>query len=256
MEAIETIAVGPFAVADVSRARLVEALVADWELAKEPVRVFALHVGGLNRRRDESFVQLLNDAEWLYADGAAVVLVARAAGAKSIQRAPTTDLAHLILEELARRARRTVRVALVGGPPGLAGRAADRLAELHDVEIVLTSDGFKDDWVPVLSALRAQEPDVLIVGMGMPREAAWVSEHLLSFPTSLILTCGGWFGFLAGEESRAPALLQRFGAEWLWRMLQSPRLISRYAQGLATTAHLFASTRTMRSKQSRRRRAI
>jgi N-acetylglucosaminyldiphosphoundecaprenol N-acetyl-beta-D-mannosaminyltransferase len=255
MGAAETVPVGPFAIADVSRSQLTAALVAQWARAQEPVRVFALHVGGLNCWRDQVFVRQLRDAEWLYADGAAVVLVARGAGAADIQRAPTTDLAHLVLDEVGRQAGRAVRIALVGGPPGLAERAARRLEGLHAVRTVVTSDGFREDWIPLLTELREQRPDVVFVGMGMPQEAAWVTEHLSGFPAALVMTCGGWFGFLAGEESRAPAVLQRHGAEWLWRLLQSPRLLPRYAQGVLTTARMLVTALAVRAGRRRRRAA-
>lgn len=252
MKQVETVGVGPFAVADVSRRRLTESLVAAYDSATKPVRVFALHVGGLNRGRDQDFVRLLNSAEWLYADGAAVVLVARAAGAEEVQRAPTTDLAHSVLDALGEKLGRAVRVALIGGPPGLAELAGRRLVEEHGVEIVAVSDGFRDDWSSVLTLLREQRPDVTVVGMGMPREAEWVTDSLSQLPHGLVLTCGGWFGFLAGQETRAPAIVQKFGVEWLWRLAQSPRLASRYTSGMWTTVRLVVQTYRARLRGAKR----
>lgn len=236
---VELARVGPFEVVDLSRRQLAEALVADWAAATRPIRVFALHVGGLNRERDADFVALLSDAEWCYADGASVVLVARAAGARDIQRAPTTDLAHAVLDLVAARAGGEATFAMLGGPPGLADRAARRLEAEHRARCVYTSDGFRSDWTPVLEELKGARPDVVFVGMGMPREAQWVSAHVDSLAPGLVMTCGGWFGFLAGEESRAPAIVQRHGIEWVWRLVQSPRLLSRYTRGTLTTARLF-----------------
>lgn len=247
-----TVDVGPFEVADISRRRLAKTLVSAHGGATNPVRVFALHVGGLNRRGDGDVVRMLNGAEWVYADGAAVVLIARIAGATEIQRAPTTDLAHAVLEGLAEELGRPVRVALIGGPPGLAERAGLRLVELHGVQVVATSDGFRNEWSSLFTRLREQRPDVTFVGMGMPREAAWVDESLPQLPKGLVITCGGWFGFLAGQESRAPAIVQKYGAEWVWRVMQSPRLASRYASGLWTTAHLLLLAYRRRRSVGRR----
>ncbi|MGK5172096.1 WecB/TagA/CpsF family glycosyltransferase [Geodermatophilus sp. CPCC 205761] len=238
MVAVEPVRVGPFRVVDLAREQLAEALAQDWAEATRPIRVFALHVGGLNRWRDAGFVDLLGGAEWCYADGASVVLVARAAGAVDIQRAPTTDLAHAVLDLIAARAGGEATFALVGGPPGLAERAAQRLEAEHGARCVFTSDGFQEDWVPVLEGLKSVRPDVVFVGMGMPTEAQWVTAHIDHLAPGLVMTCGGWFGFLAGEESRAPAVLQRYGVEWLWRLLQAPRLLTRYVRGAVTTARL------------------
>jgi N-acetylglucosaminyldiphosphoundecaprenol N-acetyl-beta-D-mannosaminyltransferase len=38
---------------------------------------------------------------------------------------------------------------------------------------------------------------------------------------------GGSFDVLAGRTTRAPALWQRFGLEWLFRLLQEPRRMAR-----------------------------
>ncbi len=239
---VNTVQVGPFEVADVSRDQLQRALVAQLLRTDAPVRVFALHVGGLNKARDPQFVSTLNRAEWLYADGASVVLLARAAGAKNIQRAPTTDLAHVVIDALADALGREVRIALVGGPPGLAEKAAGRLEQLHRARVVVAQNGYQDAWVSTVRELGRAHPDVVFIGLGMPAEARWVSEHLKELPPSLVMTCGGWFGFLAGQESRAPAVVQRHGLEWLWRLMQSPRLGFRYAAGLGTTVRVLVST--------------
>ncbi|MFW3172534.1 WecB/TagA/CpsF family glycosyltransferase [Geodermatophilus sp. CPCC 206100] len=235
---IDVVDVGPFRVVDARRDELTRDLVQAWVRRAAPIRVFSLHVGGLNLRRDAAFVDAVNQAEWLCADGAAVVLVARLAGSNRIERAPTTDLAHAVLRELRSVAGRTVTFGVIGGPEGLADRAAERLTEFHDARCVVSSHGYRSNWQPVLDVLAQEQPDVVFVGMGMPKEALWVTENLPSLPPSLYLTCGGWFGFLVGDESRAPAAVQRFGGEWLWRAAQSPRLLPRYARGVVTTIGL------------------
>jgi N-acetylglucosaminyldiphosphoundecaprenol N-acetyl-beta-D-mannosaminyltransferase len=60
----------------------------------------------------------------------------------------------------------------------------------------------------------------------------WVKEWSQHLPPKLVLTCGGWFGFLAGEERRAGRALKRSGLEWVARLSQSPRKLGpRYIHG-------------------------
>jgi N-acetylglucosaminyldiphosphoundecaprenol N-acetyl-beta-D-mannosaminyltransferase len=239
VELSDVIQVGPFRIADVARDELLDQLVQAWCQRTRAVSVMALHVGGMNRRRDDVYVAQMNGADVCYADGAAAVLVARARGARRIQRSPTTDLAHVLLDRLSTAKDGPVSIALIGGTPGVAEQAARSLEAVHSVESVYTSHGFRTDWHVVTTELRALRPDLIFVGLGMPLEAAWVTTHLGELPPGLVLTCGGWFGFLVGAESRAPQLLQRLGAEWLWRLLQSPRrLLVRYAGGAVTTGLL------------------
>lgn len=214
------------------------------DLAAQPATVranlvYAMHVGGLLALSDQDFRQALSDASVLYADGAAVVLLARAAGAKNIRRAPTTDIGVPMIQRLAQRLGRAPRIALVGGPPGLASRAAAALKREVSIEVVLTNDGYFEDDERLLERLQCAKPDMVLVGMGMPREAIWTHQHRMRLPAAIVVTCGGWFGFLAGEETRAPRLVRRVGLEWAFRLGQNfRRLRGRYARGALVTVGL------------------
>jgi N-acetylglucosaminyldiphosphoundecaprenol N-acetyl-beta-D-mannosaminyltransferase len=58
----------------------------------------------------------------------------------------------------------------------------------------------------------------------VPREQRFFAEHGHKLPdVGLIKTSGGLFNFLSGTNRRAPALLQRLGLEWAFRLLLEPR---------------------------------
>lgn len=233
--------VGPFEVDDQTASQVVDSAV---QLTKAggQARFYALHVGGLNARADEEFVDEMNSAELVCADGGSVVGLARLAGAANVERAPTTDIGWDVLRSLTELAGQPPRVALVGGEPGLAIRAGVALSEGDVARIVFADHGFHTEWDDVLDSLRAADPDVCIVGMGAPREMLWVRKHRDELPNALIMTCGGWFGFLAGQEARAPGLLRRPGLEWIARVAQSPtRLGPRYIKGMVSTSVLASS---------------
>lgn len=197
--------------------------------------VYALHVGGLLHLGDAEFLRALGGGDLVYADGMAVVLLAKAAGARRIERAATTDIGVPALARLRQQLGRPVRLALLGGPGDLAERAGAALEKICDVQTVFTSSGFFQESDALLRTLREAEPDMLLVGMGMPLEAKWTFAHRAELPPAVVLTCGGWFGFLAGEERRAPELMQRFGLEWIYRLRQDfRRLSSRYFRGALT----------------------
>ena len=69
---------------------------------------------------------------------------------------------------------------------------------------------------------------ITFVGLGCPRQEVWAYEFrdALSMP---ILAVGAAFNFHAGLLPQAPPLMQRFGFEWLFRLLAEPkRLWRRY----------------------------
>lgn len=247
---LRVVDVGPFRVLDASQDEFVEHVVSAAGVADRPLHVYALHVGGLNARHDERFVAAMRLGDVVGADGGSIIMLARVAGAVAIERVPTTDIGWTILRGLATRWGRPPRVALVGGPPGLARRAGDILAADLRVDVVHTEHGYHEDWTTPLAALREARPDVTLVGMGAPREMVWCHDNRESLTGSLLLTCGGWFGHLVGDERRAPRVLRRAGLEWIARVAQSPRrLLPRYARGFCSTAVMLVVVLRQRSKQ-------
>lgn len=240
---IARVSVGPFRVADVGYRDAVREAAS---LALDPPRArrfYALHVGGLNARGDAAFVDEMNDAELVCADGGSVVLLARLAGARQIERTPTTDAGWDVLAEVSRILGRPARTALVGGEPLVVDIAARALEAGRAGETVMVAHGYRADWSDVMARITAAHPDVLVLGLGAPREMLWVREFRDDLPPCLVITCGGWFGFLAGTERRAPRLLRRSGLEWIARVAQAPaRLFPRYGRGVATCAAIAGGT--------------
>jgi N-acetylglucosaminyldiphosphoundecaprenol N-acetyl-beta-D-mannosaminyltransferase len=252
--AYRTVPVGPFRLLDLDKKRLVEAIAdtAVAEYGSKPTLAFACHVGGLNLRRDRAFVDAMQRADLAYADGVSVIALMKLAGAKSVERHPTTDLGWETLEALTERLGRPVRVALLGGPEGLSARAGEVMEKEPHVEVVLTEHGYHTDWDPVLERLGKAEYDVLVVGLGMPTEALWAAKHVDALPNALVLTCGGWFGYIVGEEKRAPEWMRNSGLEWVARIAQSPgRLWKRYASGALSTAAMVPTALRGRRADSR-----
>lgn len=230
----DAVQVGPFLVADLPCDELVSNICDRWLHSERsrPLTAFALHVGGLNNRGNRDFVESMRCADVVYADGGSVVGLAKLAGAERVERASTTDMGWGLFKELEGRLGRRPQVALVGGAPCLAERAADVFEATGAATVVMAEHGYHTEWSAVTKRLRDCNPDVCVVGMGAPREMLWVSRELDQLPPAIILTCGGWFGFVTGDEKRAPGPLRRAGLEWTARVAQSPRRLGRrYAAG-------------------------
>ncbi len=249
---VPEVEVGPFWVSDSPRDELVDHVIdLTLKATSRPAFAYALHVGGLNARRERDFVVAMRQADVVYADGGSVVWLARLAGGNRVERAPTTDIGWDVLRGFTRKVGRAPRVALIGGPPGLAERAGTVLEDAGVAEIVHLDHGFHSDWKAPLASLRDSAPDISIIGLGAPREMIWSQRHRDELPPGLVLTCGGWFGHIVGDEKRAPRVLRRSGLEWIARVAQSPtRLAPRYARGAGATALLALSTLHRRSPSS------
>ena len=71
------------------------------------------------------------------------------------------------------------------------------------------------------------EPDLLIVGMGMPLQERVILEMSGYLPNILILNAGSCFDFVAGTKRRCPAWMGNHGLEWLFRLMLEPRRLWR-----------------------------
>jgi len=124
------------------------------------------------------------------------------------------------------------RVFLLGGKPGVAVKAAQRLACLapqHD--FVGTCHGYYQprDLPRVLAQIRHCGADILLVAMGNPHQEAWLNQYLEQTGCHLGFGVGGLFDFMAGIVPRAPNWVQQARLEWAYRLLQEPtRLWRRY----------------------------
>jgi N-acetylglucosaminyldiphosphoundecaprenol N-acetyl-beta-D-mannosaminyltransferase len=78
-----------------------------------------------------------------------------------------------------------------------------------------------------LERVRASQPDLLFVGLGVPKQEYWMHEHCRSLDVRLSIGIGGSFDMVAGITPRAPEWLQNAGLEWLFRLSAEPRRLWR-----------------------------
>jgi N-acetylglucosaminyldiphosphoundecaprenol N-acetyl-beta-D-mannosaminyltransferase len=81
----------------------------------------------------------------------------------------------------------------------------------------------------LVSRVQSAAPDVFWVGLGSPRQEAWMANHLEKLHVPVMAGVGAAFDFLSGNKPQAPKWIQRSGMEWLFRFLSEPtRLWKRY----------------------------
>jgi len=81
----------------------------------------------------------------------------------------------------------------------------------------------------IVERVRGARPDVLFVAWGAPAQDLWISRHLDRLGVPVCVGVGGAFDFHAGLVRRAPAVMQRTGTEWLFRLGLQPRRWRRMA---------------------------
>ncbi len=186
--------------------------------------------------KDTRFRQCVEDAEYICADGMALVWACNKLTSTRIERINGTNL----IEDICREgAVQGLRIFLFGGKPGTA-EATGALLEARYPGIVVAGHscppfGFErspETLAPVLDAVAAAKPHVVFVSLGAPKQEYFIHDHLKPLGVPLAIGIGGSFELLSGQIRRAPVWMQNTGLEWAFRFAQEPRrLWKRYLVG-------------------------
>ncbi len=174
-------------------------------------------------------------ASMVLADGAPIVAAAKLLGRALPGRVAGSDLVPRLFQAAGEQDQ-PIRVFLLGAAPGVGDRAATNIRQqFPGVEIVGTHCpplGFEHDAnanQAILDAVAAATPDVVVVGLGAPKQELWVHQHAEQLEAKVALCAGATIDFLAGEKRRSPVWMQSMGLEWLHRLATEPRrLAGRY----------------------------
>lgn len=177
-----------------------------------------------------------SEASLVLVDGWPVQWAARWLRGVIPPRVPGSDLTPAIFA--AAKQKGPLKVFLLGAAPGVAQRAARKIHEKYDdVDVVGCYSpplGFEKDATEnerIFMLIREAAPDLLILGLGAPKQELWVHQHQCEIAAKAALCVGATIDFLAGEKKRAPRWIQALGLEWAHRMCSEPkRLVKRYAR--------------------------
>jgi len=182
--------------------------------------------------RHETFRKAYAEASMILADGMPLVAAARLLRRPLPERVAGSDLVPALFEAANNRGGLTV--FLLGAMPGVADRAAESIQQRWPaVRVVGTCSpplGFEkspEENEKILHAIAAARPQVLIVGLGAPKQELWTYEHRDRLCVSVALCVGATIDFLAGEKSRAPVWMRKTGLEWLHRIGSEPRRLAK-----------------------------
>lgn len=185
--------------------------------------------------KDIQFQKVYAEADMVLVDGKPLQWIARMKKTPIKEKISGSDLFPKLAERCAKEG---YSMYFLGAGEGVAKRAAERLQEryngLNVVGIYSPSFGFEkktEEINQIIKNIRMANPDVLIVGLGAPKQEKfiWKYRNKLNVPISLGL--GASLDFEAGEKKRAPKWMSEHGLEWLYRMVQEPkRLVKRYVK--------------------------
>jgi N-acetylglucosaminyldiphosphoundecaprenol N-acetyl-beta-D-mannosaminyltransferase len=196
-------------------------------------------------RRDERLADALDAAGFALADGAPVAWTARTprvAGSDVFEelcdRSPALGYRHFFLgatdETLA-----LLRTRVAARYPGI--EICGSYSPPFGPELFECVD-------EICERVNDARPDLVWVGLGAPKQELWMRRARPLLEAPLVLGVGAVFDFAAGNKRRAPQFMQRFGLEWMHRLVSEPRrlwrryLVTNTAFALALAAERLGRT--------------
>ena len=178
----------------------------------------------MQAERNETLATIIKAADLVIPDGAGIVLYLRLLLKQDVRRIPGIELAEALLREIGQNSPDST-VFFYGGKPATVAAAAQLWqAQIPNLNIVGTHSGYHspEEEEELLSNLAKIQPQVIYVGLGVPRQELWINENRHLCPQSTWVGVGGSFDIWSGTKTRAPAWLGDNNLEWLYRLYQEP----------------------------------
>ena len=179
-------------------------------------------------RHNRRFFDILQKADLALPDGAGIVFSKRIFGGKVQERIAGVDLVNKICGRIGDR---PVRVGFLGGFDNVAEIVAKRqISKNPGLKVVFAkpgdpSIGYDLRLKKMISAVG--RVDILFVAYGMGQQEYWIARNRNRLDIGVFIGVGGAFDYLSMVKKRAPYVFQRWGVEWLWRLIMEPKRIAR-----------------------------
>ena len=178
--------------------------------------------------KNGEYKKVLNSCSAVFADGIGAKIGAKMLGYKVEENVNGTDMFPLL-------AQKPYRIYLLGGAPGVAATALEKARAMNgEADFVGCADGFfrEKSKEAVFAEIKALQPDIVLVAMGVPKQEMWINEHLKDLPGCVAIGVGGLLDFVSERIPRAPMWMRKCNIEWCYRLYNEPiRLFKRYIIG-------------------------
>lgn len=186
-------------------------------------------------RKDSEFREAYKQADFRVCDSQVLIHAARFLGTSFKAKISGSDLFPMFCEH--HRNNQNIKIFLLGGASGVPQKAQANINARIGREIIVEahspSFGFEKseaECQQILERIRQSSANVLVVGLGAPKQEKWIAKYRNQLPEiDIFMGVGAAVDFEAGNKPRAPQLVSKLGFEWLYRLASEPkRLWKRY----------------------------
>ena len=184
-------------------------------------------------QKNVRYKQALNSADLILNDGIGLKLGGYLTGLRITNNLNGTDLIPKIIEM---GIEENKKFYFIGSTTETLRKAKEELEKKDkNIQIEGVYHGFftEKDEQYIIDEINRKEIDILIVGMGVPKQELWIEKIRKELKTVKLSIAGGAiFDFISQRIKRAPLWMQKMNIEWIFRLLIEPkRMWKRYLVG-------------------------
>lgn len=184
----------------------------------------------MEARKNSEFMQILNDSSMNVPDGIGIVYASKLTKNPIKSRVAGYDMLLSVFDKM-KDINKTAY--FFGGAPGIADKAKEAIEKrFPGLRVVGTANGYFDEKreLEIISEINELKPDLLLVGIGFPKQEKWIYYNLSKLDVKVAVGVGGSFDGWSGNVKRAPEFFVNHGLEWFYRLMKQPSRIGRMMQ--------------------------
>ena len=180
-------------------------------------------------QKSEKMFDAYNNAEYVTVDSQILYLVLKLLRKPVVEKISGSDFLPAYCNH--HKDNSDIKIFLLGAAPGIAEKAAKNINKKTGRNIITgyhsPSMNFVNDEAEcneVIKLINQNEANVLVVGLGAPKQEIWIEKYRNRFDTiHSFMALGATIDFESGVKPRSPKWMSTFGIEWLYRLIQEPR---------------------------------
>lgn len=184
----------------------------------------------MEARKNKEFMEILNSSTMNVPDGIGIIYGSKFTQNPIKERVAGYDLMLGVFDKMKDMGKTAY---FFGGAPGIADRAKAVIEErFPGLKIVGTANGYfdKEREREIIAEINMLKPDLLLVGIGFPKQEKWIYEHIKGLNIKAAAGVGGSFDGWCGNVPRAPKFFIDNNIEWFYRLIKQPSRIGRMMQ--------------------------
>jgi N-acetylglucosaminyldiphosphoundecaprenol N-acetyl-beta-D-mannosaminyltransferase len=183
-------------------------------------------------QNNEEFLQICKNSLWNLPDGFGIRSLINLKYNKKVERITGNDIFPLLLKIANEK---NLKVSIVGSKMEVLDKVQllvkNKYPNLTNNLKCLSPPPFfeRDKMINqnTINEIARFNPDIVFAALGCPRQEIWLYKNMDLFGSKLNIGIGAVLDYYSGKKRRSPVILQKYGMEWLWRLLNEPRRLFR-----------------------------